>query len=186
MSSILVPLLALTLAAGKPFKVETWHDRAVDFDRCRTFDWAEPPPPGSWSRRQRGFKTQDDEIRDAIAERLRELGYVHDDEGEVDFLVAFELRSPDPRRRRGITGRGGGALIPLGKRGSPYDNVLYVELRDPATEQPIWRGRAGPILIKKEDHRQRLKRAIGEILAAFPPPPYVAPARASPAQPPAH
>lgn len=154
---------------GKPVKVETWHDRAVDFGAFRTFDFDYTPPPG---RRRGGAEfTRDSEIRGYIRSTLEKKGYRYDTEGEVDFLVMCIYHPPMSKhggKRAGVTGRNTVTF-------RSNDNQLYFELRHPETLQPIWRGTAQKVLTKKDDTAERLAAAVDAAFEAFPPPPHSAP-----------
>lgn len=170
--------LAVTLATAAPaadFKIETWHDRSVELEEFRTFDWLSTPL-GATARRLRGQLNFEDRLRDHVSRQLAARGYVEKSEGKVDFLVTYEFLPPPLKRwsphvlqpvrcsrLRTSFSFGGSAT-------TDHENLLYLEFRDPATDMPVWRGRALRLIAPKEDPEERLALAVKQILELFPPP----------------
>lgn len=166
--------LAVTLTAAAPeFKIETWHDRGVELQEYRTFDWLSAPPLGTTARRLRGELTIEDRLRDYVSRQLAARGYVEDGEGEVDFLVTYEFIPPTASRsspQRLQACRCAGLRTTFNGFGpSKHENLLYLEFQDQETGLPVWRGRALGVVTRKEDPIERLALAVKRILERFPP-----------------
>ena len=187
-AALLATTLLLTVAeaeagdrAPKERKVETWHDRAVDFDAVRVF--ATPPlPPGTANRLARGVRTREDDVRDAVVAAFAARGYTHDPDADVIDVELHAVFTPPEGPRS--PGRRAAARVQTaisGSFGRDESNHLYVELRDPESGQPIWRGRVRRVLGRKQDDQlARLRAAAHAIAEAFPPPPFQAPERPTP------
>ncbi len=171
--------LALASASVLPakddirFKIDTWQDRAVDLSTLSVF--ALPPmPPGTANRIARGIRTREDDIRAALIAGFEERGYIQDTHADpsasVDFTLHFMFTPPEreqPSRTRRTIGQVQGT-VEIQTGGDTF-NHLYVELRSPETNMPIWRGRANRVLKRKsKDELPRLQAACQSIAQAFP------------------
>ncbi len=180
MNISIVVLLSLTIAATeKPVKVETWHDRAVDFSALKTFDFDYEATSKSRGRSGRPLASQgfsrDAEMRETITAALEQRGYRHTPDEEVDFLVVCQYRPPQAGRKQGGSSRAGispGFSLTFGKAN---DNAIYIELREPEQRLPIWRGTGLRVQVRKAPITERINFAIETVLATYPPAPHTAP-----------
>lgn len=144
--------LALLTTGDLRFATEHWASPSYDAGDPGTFDWAEPPALGEFSRRSEGRLTHDDRIRDAIRAELEARGLEKATGDAADVLVAFALLPPDgPRRPEPMRMLGRavqGVTVELGSRD---DDLLVLELLEPIEGTSVWRGRAGPIFRENVD-----------------------------------
>lgn len=142
-TAMLPVLLVSLLAAPAPsFEVEAWIDGSAELEHVESFDWEEPPALGEWSRRRRGELTDDDRVRDSVEAALAERGIERVVGDEAEVLVRFSLMPGDgglpissPRFHLGNWVQG----ISFG-RGSRSRARFAIELLDPRTELPVWKG----------------------------------------------
>lgn len=176
LAMLLLALVATTAAASQDdiqFKIDTWQDRAIDFATLRVFALT-PMPPGTANRIARGIRTREDDIRAALIAGFEERGYVQDTNADpsasVDFTLHFMFTPPE-RQQQSRTSRTIGQIqgsVEIQTGGDTF-NHLYVELRHPETNMPIWRGRANRVLKRKsKDELRRLQAACQSIAKAFP------------------
>lgn len=160
--------------------VWTWHDRAFDFSAVRVIA-AAPRAADERRRIARGIKTREDEIRESVIAAFEKRGYVTDPasatENETAVGTRLELHyaftpparpsSPRPPILRGAQSSAtAGATAEISRDTS---NQLYVELRNPDTGQPVWRGRVSRVLRKRAEPLERIRAAADSIAGAFPP-----------------
>lgn len=164
-SLLVVASLVLGVNAEEAsFKVETWSDRSVDLTQLRRFDFEALPPLGRPNRTER--LRCDADLRRWLQEALVDRGFVHEEEDEIDFLVHCAFQPPE----RSSAPRGSQTGISI-QFGQGSNNRLYVELRDPQSGQPIWRGHAKKVLRKRANRDERLAAAVRAVVARLPSPP---------------
>jgi hypothetical protein len=186
--AVRVRLLVLVLLLGgcagtpePPLTVASRHDPAFDFTAVETFAWGEARPTGD----PRLDDLQlDARLQAAVGDALARRGLRVDPEAP-DLTVWFYKALQD-RVDVVVVGRGGGfaRAQESSEVGTAETHVdiysrggLVLDLVDARTNSVVWRGRVtgrvepdAPL----ERRDARLRRAVDELLAEFPPPPTAA------------
>ncbi len=164
--------LAALTAGCAGVEVHSDWDRAVEFDRYRTYHWA-PSQPADQPRRpgtsRSGAKSiLDRRIRRAVDDELAAKGLSLRAEGPSDLLLVYHSSSKrhvdvysSPYRRR----HGWGASVHRWKEGT-----LLIEVVDLAERTTIWQGWGIAPLGSPEDSEAEVREVVAKILERFPPP----------------
>jgi hypothetical protein len=183
---ILVPLLAVALAACASVHVTTDRDPKADFTRLHAWEWMPRTPPADPIRENTLVCNR---IRDAIGRELSAKGFAAAEGGGADFRVGFETASKEhidvqswPSWCWGGFGRhrwwhGWSEDVTV----TQYTvGTLVVGVVDPATGELLWRGTASGVVDEDSGSAERIDEAVTKLLAEFPP----AARQRSPRQPP--
>lgn len=162
--------------SGGPLSVETDWDLQARFEMLSGWDWlpglgpsgdfaAAPPPPRA-----------DERVRAAVAAELEARGYprtsaaptfwVHP-MARIEDVVAAEAQAVYAEIPPWMRGALRDTHVIVGQRG-----LLVVDVIDPATRRPLWRGAVGGAVdpgasIAARD--RRLREAVRRLLERFPP-----------------
>lgn len=157
------------------------YDPSVDFSRYRTWYWLPPTSDGD-------PRTSNDllnaRIRNAVEEALAAKGYRRAPTGEGDFGVGYHTAIEGKLDVRTIDtyygyGPGWGHYGGLGGMGTEtyvdqYDQgTLLLDVVDARTHRLAWRGSASARVVEglqPEERAARIRKAVDEMLAKFPPP----------------
>ncbi len=173
--------LALALCVGcATVQVETDWNPGTDFSKLHSYAWLTEQPLKTGDAR---FDSPlvDQRIRSATAETLAAKGFVTASQASADFLMAYMITSQQKTDVNTIyEGYGYG----YGGWGGPgyartyvtqYElGTLILDVLDPKTKTLVWRGSGSAVLgeaLTPEDRDRRVREAVEEILAKFPPPP---------------
>jgi hypothetical protein len=177
-------LLLASLLAGcttnTKVAIQAEHDPAYDFARLRTWVWAPGRPQQIAPERGDAFlRSRLDSIPGLIERELTTRGFRTAGAGTADFLVAYLVESREGRVDSfldlGTYRLGGGSQDFSEAWTYGYEEgVLTIRIADARTRRLIWEGSGrAPIdeKLSQEERFARLARAVGEILARFPPAP---------------
>ena len=178
MSSILqfLTILALVMFAGCiTTQVSSEYDSAADFSRLQTYAWVDDRPQISGETLTDNFQLNSF-IRDEIERGLTDKGYNKQPQGPSDFFLRYHLAIEENVKistldysshdRTGLGSNSSTAPIQEYDRGT-----LLVEIIDPQTKRPLWRGTAQVELYRYTARimkNQGVKKAIRAILDRFP------------------
>lgn len=134
-------LVESSARSGAGRRVDIAADPEIDMREWRTFTIVTPPPP-----RSAGIEARDRHrmLRATLGVAFAIAGFVHAEEGEVDFVVEYRFDHPG-------TPPEGTTHWTLGRK----TNWLEISLRPPDALDPAWRGRTYNVLRKKRNQRQR-------------------------------
>jgi len=160
-AALLLSLLLLVPGCSR-IRVETQRLAPADFTRFETWDWAPQDAAQGSPYAER--------IRDAIRRNLTPRGFRFRP-GGGDFLIAFGgftenvLQSGWAKKEPDELGSGIYAEA-YGRR----QGVLSIEIIDPATRKPVWRGtaRVSLVLNSPSEKMERIDRAVYRILKRMP------------------
>jgi hypothetical protein len=154
--------------------VDSDYDASFDFSQLKTFDWA--PPPANY--------TIDDlvekRLRNAVNGELQAKGYALSTDAP-DFLISMLVTTETTTA--GSVGVGASVGIPVGRgtisvgggKSEPrvkQEGTLVLDFLDGKSRSVIWKGSATAALKESsspEAQQDRIKRAVAELLAKFPP-----------------
>jgi len=181
-------LLAVPVLYGcASMQVSSDYDAGVDFSALHSYDWLPPP----------GFESGDAEIRQGsdiearikklVGEQLEHKGYERDT-GQPDFLVSYHIAVEDKTSvtyANELYGYGPGWSTGYRRNVHRYpgttaavvseyqQGTLLLDVVKSDDMQLIWRGTATAEVtpgLDQEAREKRLREAVQEILAQFPPP----------------
>jgi hypothetical protein len=175
-------MLLVGVAGCSGLSVRTDYDHDAAFSRYRTYSWIGPNPllaaPG------RASPDAEERIQRAVRATLQEKGFRFvADAAAADLLIAFTLGQRDPFRvdtsldTLGLTSTARWAFrYYSGVHAKDYRaDRLALDVFDAATRRPVWHGYALKSLTRadRKDPDALVRRAVGAILATFPPNPPV-------------
>jgi hypothetical protein len=177
LGSVLV--LCVLLAGCRTFNVQTDWDPAAAFERLERFYFVEPAPiegvdpfaDNSLLRKR---------VRYAVEKVLEERGYLAAaTRDEADFLITYEVLLDRELRVDGVSSRTGyyrsdpffGGGVSTATVRSYQESTLVLDVKDPATEDLIWRGwGTGIVGTRDRDRGQaRVEDGVRAIIDRFPP-----------------
>jgi len=162
----IVLALAAGVAAGT--SISTNYLPETDFSGYHTYRWVAIEGPA-------GAQTIDDitaqQIKRAVDSQLAAKGWKRTDAGEADAYVGFQLSIEERQHVNVYGGWGwyGGASV---SESTSRNGTLTLDVYDPRSKSLLWRGSASDTLKKKttpEKRQARLDKAVGKLLAKFPP-----------------
>ncbi|MEW6684544.1 MAG: DUF4136 domain-containing protein [Nitrospirota bacterium] len=172
--SPLIVALCLVLISCAGLVVESDYDPAFDFSRLKTYDWAPPPADRSID------DLTEKRLRSAVNSELQAKGYALSQDAP-DFVIAMLVTTETTTA--GSVGVGASVGIPVGRgtisvgggKSEPRikeEGTLVLDFRDAQSQSVIWKGSASAALhpsSSPEAQQDRIKRAVAELLAKFPP-----------------
>jgi len=169
-------LVLVALAGCSQFTVRSDYDRAASFTGLRTYDW-QPGPKRDIGDPRIDSRLLDSSVRNAVDRELATKGYAKASSGTPDFLVDYRAvekgKSDMVSMPRWYGSAGVFVTGPSDTYTYHYDEgTLLVDVIDPKTMQPVWRGSATGIIdptARPEKRDQRINQAIQQILKKFPP-----------------
>ncbi|MDY6941829.1 MAG: DUF4136 domain-containing protein [Pseudomonadota bacterium] len=156
---------ALTLIACGDYRIRQDYDRSFDFSQLKTYAWT-----ADLSKTASMNPTLLEQVRLSTDAQLMSLGYQQDPR-RPDFLVTVRASAETKTQ----------PYIPMSGTGSwddtapTYDyevGTLVIDVIDPASNRPVWRGRARGVLADQPnpaEQPKRINQAVRDILADFPP-----------------
>ncbi|MBI5138026.1 MAG: DUF4136 domain-containing protein [Nitrospirae bacterium] len=170
----LLATAALCAACAATVQVRTDYDDSADFSRYATYSWmGEDVRPLKQLERMgpAGDSLVRKRLQRAVGEALSSKGFREVRESQADLLVAFHLAV---RHKVDVTD------LPYRHphnwayhtQVTYYDEgTLVIDLIDREQRQLVWRGTATQVLADDNAaSRERIDRAVAEIIARFPPP----------------
>jgi hypothetical protein len=160
--------LGAALAGCSGISVEHDYDPNVDFSRFKTWAWAPPQPQADGSDFSRVSNLTMERIHGAVERELTGKGYPTSEPDKADFWVQH--------------------YAAVGQRVEPYagynhgwygddiivteEGTIVVDFISPKDRRLVWRGTARSAIdedMTPEDRESRIREAVKEILAQFPP-----------------
>ena len=173
-------VLCILLAGCRSFNVQTDWDSSARFDRLERFYFVEPPPiEGADPFADNTLLRK--RVRYAVEKVLEERGYLSaETRDQADFLISYEVLLDRELRVDGVSsGAGGyyrsdpffGAGVSTARVRSYQESTLVLDVKDPATEDLIWRGWGTGIVGTRDRDRgqERVEDGVRAILDRFPP-----------------
>lgn len=173
LASLLLTLVALPAAAQS---VQVDYDRSVDFEKFRSFAWAETPQT---SIRGESPLTHS-RIKNAIEHYLAEDGLIEDTE-QPDVYVTYHTSSKEEVRfNTSSFGAGygagwgwdpywGGGMTTSTTTMHSYERgSLIIDLWDAETKEMIWRGTASAVVSPNpEKQEKQINKAVKKMVDTF-------------------
>ena len=172
--------IALALWVGcSTVQVDTDWNPSTDFSKLHTYAWLSDAPLTTGDPR---FDNPlvDQRIRNATAEALVAKGFTPAAKASADFLVAYLITSQQKTDVNTVYESYGYGLGGFGGPGyartyvTQYElGTLILDVLDPKTKSLVWRGSGSAVLGESrtpEERDERVRAAVQEILAKFPPP----------------
>jgi len=179
-NTILLVLLAITVAACSGIPVNQDFEQGFDFSGMETFAW-QSNDDNEWGLTSN--ELVDRRIRNAIVNTLTEKQFTLEDSARPDFLVSYDLAveqrisssnvSGGVSMGRSTRGRSGSIGISTGSQIRTYDQgTLLIDVTDAASNKLVWRGissQALPDLSDPQGLTTQINETVEAILAQFPP-----------------
>ncbi len=173
-----------TMGGCSSIRVETKYDPHVDFTTYTNFGWL-PVPRARTGDLRIDHAALDAVVRQAVNRKLAARGFKSTTDLEVDFWVVYHVairkkleysKLPIGYDYSPAWGRGQWTDERIGDRGTYVrtfdEGTLVLDIVDARTSRLSWRGSARAKVDAARTRRQkeaRLKRAVGKMLAGFPP-----------------
>ena len=124
--------------------------KTAELAKARTYSWTATQPSFD--------KTVDAQITAAVDRELKALGFTKVTSGKSDVLATYASQR---RTDAELKEKGGAREFPVG--------VLIVELRDPATSQPLFRVRIDkPLDVERDKLEPAINAAVTEMFEKYP------------------
>jgi len=172
--------IALALWAGcSTVQVQTDWNPSTDFSKLHSYAWLTERPLQTGDPR---FDNPlvDQRIRSATAETLATKGFAPAPQASADFLMAYLITSQQKTDVNTVYESYGYGMRGFGGPGyartyvTQYElGTLILDVLDPKTKTLVWRGSGSAVLSETrtpEERDKRVRAAVQEILAKFPPP----------------
>jgi hypothetical protein len=158
--------IPLFLFSCSPITVRTDYDREVDFSAYRTFRWM-PYPKNAENTVPRNSPL-DKRIRRAVERELESKGYVIQDQGPADAVLAYHV---GVRRKVDVSHVHYGYW---GWRRATYVNqykegTIVLDIVDLNKKELLWRGSAVGVVGSLEESEERIRKSVAKILERYPP-----------------
>ena len=180
MATLALLALGMLLVGCRTFNVQTDWDPAAPFEQLSRFHFVEPVPvEGADPFADNTLLRK--RVRYAVEKVLEERGYLKaETREEADFLISYEVLLDRELRVDGVTSRAGGyyrsdpffgAGVSTATVRSYQESTLVLDVKDPATEDLIWRGWGTGIVGTRDRDRgqERIEDGVRAILDRFPP-----------------
>lgn len=179
-NTILLVLLAITVAACSGIPVSQDFEQGFDFSGMKTFAW-QSNDNNEWGLTSN--ELVDRRIRNAIVNTLTAKQFTLEDSARPDFLISYDLAveqrisssnvSGGVSMGRSTRGRSGSIGISTGSQIRTYDQgTLLIDVTDAASNKLVWRGissQALPDLSDPQGLTTQINETVEAILAQFPP-----------------
>ncbi len=162
--------------------VSSDYDRAMDFSKLKTYQWAgDPKPTGD-------LRFDDPDLRKAIKQsvetELQAKGLKESSGGQADLLlkdyITVEQKKesvgapylPDFNPRAGVTGMADTYAIQQMKTFQYEDGTFVLDMTDPGSGKILWRGTLEGMVDPGATPAKRIERvpaAVAKVLKDFPP-----------------
>ena len=172
--------IALALWFGcSTVQVQTDWNPSTDFSKLHTYAWLNERPLATGDPR---FDNPlvDQRIRNATAETLGAKGFTPAPQATADFLMSYLITSQQKTDVNTVYESYGYGMGEFGSPGyartyvTQYElGTLILDVLDPKTKTLVWRGSGSAVLSETrtpEERDKRVRAAVQEILAKFPPP----------------
>jgi hypothetical protein len=163
-------LAVISLIACSNVGVKTDFDPDIDFTSYKTYDWLNIDSRQGEST-YANVELVDQRIKRAVDEQLTDFGYIHADNGQPDFLVAYYTITNDKERAADYGYRYFGHSHRVNDvQVYQYDQgTLIIDIVDTKLNQLIWRGWASQSLDNINPTEDQIQKAVSQILGQFPP-----------------
>jgi hypothetical protein len=170
-------LALMSCLACATVRVSTDHDPSADFTSMRSYAWLDDRS-GVDEDREGVSSLLDRRIRSAIESELGEKGLTRADRADAAILVAYRLSVEtklDVDTIHTSAGYGVGWYVGMASQTivSEYEEgTLLIDLIEASSKQLVWRGTGEARLRESpspEQREERVRQAVREILANFPP-----------------
>ena len=179
---------ALLIASCSNFTVDSDYTPETDFSAYKTYRWYSAKLRDPESLEFLGGDIFDRRVRTNIDSNLQAKGFILSAEGDVDFMVNYDVLTEDRQDirtyntyggyapgwgYRGGYGYGGMGMGSVSTQVINYkQGQLIIDIIEPQEEVLVWRGTAEGRITQNESQEKREKgtrEIIEKILANFPP-----------------
>jgi hypothetical protein len=158
------------LAACKSFAVNSQYSRGENFNDYKTFSFSPTAalPPAGYTTGHLFNSIMQRRVQDEVSRVLTSRGYSLVPRAEASFQIkisgggnrAIQVADPSTSDRSGAV-EGAAVVVDRG--------ALVLHFFDPAKKKIIWRGWAEAVMSPDDDFDKKVRAAVREILAAYPP-----------------
>lgn len=176
--------LLFVLAGCSTIQVKTSYNPKTDFSSLKTYGWLQDMDQPSENVRINN-KLIKNAVRSAVQETLDAKGFVMTERDKADFLITWFGAIEQEIRKENIdhfyAPYGYGTLYrdpywnsqPAAMSTTKFEKgTLIFDFLDPATHTLLWRGAGSDEVVEgrpEDEITENVKRAVGKILAGFPP-----------------
>lgn len=160
MRKVLIALVALALASlpAAAGKVGSQTMPGADLSELKTWRWGVNVASNPDLADSRSLL--DDTMIATLEAEMETRGYVHDEDGDVDFILLYAtLTGQQFVAFREDLGYWRVMSVQVSARG-----VLTVQFLDPETEDPIWVGHAEAMAISEKDAKKKVGKVVRKML----------------------
>jgi hypothetical protein len=175
MKSILRLTFVMSLAAISgcaSIQSGSFVDRAADFSRYRTYNWAPTASPGGDPRLEKNPYFQD-YLQGSVEQQFAAKGFKGPTPRKPDLLIRYRAAVTPRVTVNGVENGYGYCSDDCTARINEYETAtLILDLVDARTKKVVWRGwaqdRLDDVLDNQDRMKQRLQQAVTAMLAKFP------------------
>jgi len=158
------------------------YDRSADFSQLKTYSWSPKAQPVTGDPRIDNNALLDSRVRSAVDRELALKGFQKASVGTPDFWVGYQAAIQQKVSVMTLNNyygygpsRGLNAIDTWNPEtiSTTYDEgTLIIDIADPKTNRPLWRGSASDVVDENRTPEQReakINEAVTKLLAKFPP-----------------